>query len=106
MSVIKGIIDKAKSEDYDSDFESELDNTQQPSNQDTKLPSNPVTQQVSNQGKKKKVKKKTLNFEVPVEVGNYWMGKIKGEGGQYKKTVTDFLVKKFGLPEGYTKDDL
>jgi hypothetical protein len=34
------------------------------------------------------------------------MGKIKMEGSQFKKIVIAFLSKKYGLPEGYTKDDL
>ncbi|MBW4536455.1 MAG: hypothetical protein KME09_21195 [Pleurocapsa minor HA4230-MV1] len=90
MSIVKNIINKAKSDDYDQD-------TQIASNQDTQVTSNQV---------KKSIKKKTLNLEVPAEVGNFWMGKIKMEGSQFKKIVIAFLIKKYGLPEGYTKDDL
>ena len=90
MSIVKNIINKAKSDDYD---------------QDTQIASNQVTQVTSNQVKKS-IKKKTLNLEVPAEVGNFWMGKIKMEGSQFKKIVIAFLIKKYGLPEGYTKDDL
>jgi multidrug efflux pump subunit AcrB len=98
MSIVKNIINKAKSDDYDQDTQlTREQDTQVTSNQDTQLPSKQV---------KKSVKKKTLNLEVPAEVGNFWMGKIKMEGSQFKKIVIAFLSKKYGLPEGYTKDDL
>jgi len=90
VSIVKNIINKAKSDDYD---------------QVTELPSNQDTQLKSKQAKKN-TKKKTLNLEVPAVVGNFWMGKIKGEGNQFKRIIITFLIKKYGLPEGYTKEDL
>lgn len=98
MSIVKNIINKAKSDDY-------IEEDQVASNPDTEVISNPDTQVASKQAKKN-IRKKTLNLEVPAVVGNFWMGKIKGEGNQFKKIIITFLIKKYGLPEGYTKEDL
>lgn len=108
MSVIKNIISKAKSDDYNNQDTQLPDNqdAQLTNNQDAQLPNNQDIQLPRKQAKKKKVKKKTLNLEVPSEIGNFWMGKIKGEGNQYKKVVAEFLIKKYGLPDGFTKEDL
>lgn len=87
---IKNIIAKAKENDFDPETQvTEYLDTQQPKKTG-----------------KKKPKKKTLNFEVPIPVANYWMGKIKGEGLTLKKIVADYLYRKYGLPEGYSKEDL
>jgi hypothetical protein len=34
------------------------------------------------------------------------MGQIKTDGGTFKKIVIDLLVRKYGLPDGYSKEDL
>ncbi len=103
---IKDIISKAKSSDYNPDTsEPDSQDTQETSNLDTQLPENVDTQQPKKSSKKKKTKK-TLNLEVPAIVGNFWMGKIKTDGGTFKKIVIDLLVRKYGLPEGFTKEDL
>ena len=95
---IKDIISKAKETPQ---------STNNPSNQDTNNPSN---QDTSNQIKKNKSKKdlarKGMNLDVPAVVKNYWMGKIKGEGGSFKDIVIKTLIKKYGLPDNWTAEDL
>lgn len=103
---IKDIINKAKSSDFTPyTQEAELPETQVLSNSVTQIPSDPVTQQPKKLSNKKE-KKKTLNLEVPAIVGNFWMGQIKTDGGTFKKIVIDLLVRKYGLPDGYSKEDL
>ena len=47
-----------------------------------------------------------MNLDVPAVVKNYWMGQIKGEGESFRKIVINMLIKKYGLPENWTKDEL
>ena len=130
---IKDIISKAREGNQDNTATSNQDtkvsskqdskdinkqNASQPSNQeskdtsnkDSKIPSNQDTKVSSQQSKKNKSSKdlarKVMNLDVPAAVKNYWMGQIKGEGSSFKKIVIDTLIKKYGLPENWTKDDL
>ena len=98
---IKDIINQAKSSEYNS----ETQETRELEELATQLPSNKDKQEAKKSAKKKE-KKKTLNLEVPAVVGNFWMGKIKTDGGTFKKLIVEQLVRKYGLPEGYKKEDL
>ena len=106
---IKDIISKAREGNQDNTATSNQD-TKVSSKQDSKIPSNQDTKVSSQQSKKNKSSKdlarKVMNLDVPAAVKNYWMGQIKGEGSSFKKIVIDTLIKKYGLPENWTKDDL
>ena len=103
---IKNIIAKAKENDFDPETQvTEYPDPQQPKKTGKKSGGNASVQEAYSTPRKKP-KKKTLNFEVPVPIANYWMGKIKGEGLTLKKIVADYLYRKYGLPEGYSKEDL